>query len=80
MMSQEQTQVSLRNRINEYLRANPMVYAVEEPNEDALDAILSLLRRAEKDLEAAQERVDRLKWALEKARSSAALEVNRPHS
>ena len=69
MVSRKQTQESLQQRVNGYLRGHPLAYAVEEPKEEAVEAIFSLLQRAEKDLEAAQERVDRLKWELEKARS-----------
>ena len=69
MVSRQQTQESLQQRVNHYLRGNPLGYAVEEPKEESVEAIFSLLQRAEKDLKSAQERVDLLKWELEKARS-----------
>jgi len=68
-VSQSESQKSLQQRVNRYLRGNPLGYALEEPKEESVEAIFSLLKRAEADLEAAQERVDRLKWELEKARS-----------
>ena len=76
MVLQQRTQESLQQRINEFLHINPVAYAIEEPKEESVEAIHILLQRAEKvleraeeDLVAAQERVDRLKWELEKARS-----------
>ena len=69
MMSAQKTQETLQQRVNDLLHDNPIGYAVETPKEEAAEAISSLLQRAEDDLQAAQERVNRLKWALEKARS-----------
>ena len=68
-MPRQQTQESLQQRVNGILRGSPLAYAVEEPKEESVEAIFSLLQRAEEDLKAAQGRVDRLKWELEKARS-----------
>jgi hypothetical protein len=69
MVSPQKTQKSLQQRVNDLLHENPIGYAVETPKGEAAEAISSLLHRAEEDLKAAQERVDLLKWELEKARS-----------
>lgn len=69
MESQQQIHQSLQQRVDDYLRGNPIAFAAEEPKEESLDAIFTLIQRAEEDLKVAQERVDRLKWELEKARS-----------
>jgi len=42
---------------------------IGKAKEESVDAISTLLARAERELKVAQERVDRLKWELEKARS-----------
>lgn len=68
-MSQQRPPGSLQQRINELLHSNPVAFAIEEPKEESVDALFTLLARAERELEAAQNRVDRLKWELEKARS-----------
>jgi len=68
-VSQQRLPGSLQQRINALLRSNPVAYAIEEPKEESVDALFTLLARAERELEAAQNRVDRLKWELEKARS-----------
>jgi hypothetical protein len=66
---QQKNQNSLNNRVNEYLRGKPVTYAVEESEEAMIEAIFDQLHKAEEDLKAAQERVDRLKWELAKAKS-----------
>lgn len=68
-MSRDKSTESLQQRINNLLHSNPVAFAIEEPKEESVDAISKLLARAERDLEAARKRVDRLKWELEKARS-----------
>lgn len=68
-MSRQKTPESLQQRINTLLNSNPVTFAIEEPKEESVDAISTLLARAEQALKVAQERVDRLKWELEKARS-----------
>ena len=69
MASLTKTQLSLQHRVNDFLRSNPLAYAVEEPKEESVEAIFSLLKRAEDDLKIVQERVNLLKWELEKAQS-----------
>jgi hypothetical protein len=69
MELQQKKQNSLHNRVNDYLRGKPMMYAVDESDEAALEAIFDQLQKAEEDLKAVQERVDRLKWELAKAKS-----------
>ena len=69
MVSLPKTQLSLHQRVDDFLHSHPLAYAVEEPKEESVEAIFTLLKRAEEDLKTAQERVDRLKWELEKAQS-----------
>ena len=69
MVSPLETQLSLHQRVDDLLHNYPLAYAVEEPKEESVEAIFTLLKRAEEDLKNAQERVDRLKWELEKAKS-----------
>jgi hypothetical protein len=59
----------LQQRIDHYLRGNPLTYAVEEPKEESVEAIFQLLQREEKVLKAVQERINLLKWELEKVQS-----------
>jgi hypothetical protein len=68
-VSQQKPTESLQQRINDLLHSNPVAFAIEEPKEESVDAISNLLARAEIQLKTAQDRVDRLKWELEKARS-----------
>jgi hypothetical protein len=68
-VSRQKTPESLQPRINTLLNSQPVTFAIEEPKEESVDAISTLLARAEQALKVAQERVDRLKWELEKARS-----------
>ena len=68
-MSRQKSPESLQQRINTLLHSNPVAFAIEEPKEESVDAISNLLARAELQLEVAQDRVDRLRWELEKARS-----------
>jgi len=65
----QQNLESLQQRVNGILRGSPLAYAVEEPKEESVEALFSLLQRAEEELKAAQNRVNRLRWELEKARS-----------
>jgi hypothetical protein len=46
-----------------------MAYAVEESEAAIIEAIFEQLQKAEQDLKTVQERVDRLKWELAKAKS-----------
>ncbi|MEM6583990.1 MAG: hypothetical protein AAF699_22135 [Pseudomonadota bacterium] len=68
-MSKQKSQGSLQQRINELLHSKPVAFAIEEPKEESIEALSTLLARAEKELESAQKRVDRLRWELEKAKS-----------
>ena len=69
MKLQPKNEESLHNRVNNYLRGKPMMYAVDDSDEAAIEAIFDQLLKAEEDLKAMQERVDRLKWELAKAKS-----------
>jgi hypothetical protein len=64
---QQKTQNSLQQRVDKYLSGNPTTYVVEEAGEEAVEDIFNIVQKAEVDLKAAQERVDRLKWELAKA-------------
>jgi hypothetical protein len=66
---QQQTEESLQQRINDYLRGKPSDYASEESEEEIVKTLLGMLQKAEQDLKAAQERIDRIKWELAKSRS-----------
>jgi hypothetical protein len=59
---------SLHTRVNDYLRGKPMPYIVDESEEATIEAIFDQLNKAEEDLKAVQERIDRLKWELAKAK------------
>ena len=69
MDTKKATPEPLLNRVNEYLRSKPLAYAAEESMEESVEAIFSLLQEAESELKNVQERANRLKWELEKARS-----------
>jgi len=70
MALQQKNQDSLFNRVNDYLRGNPASYEVEESDQPTIEAMFDQLQKAEEDLRAAQERVDRLVWELDRAKSS----------
>jgi uncharacterized protein YbcI len=69
VVRQQQTEESLQQRINDYLRGKPSDYASEESEEEIVKTLLGMLQKAEQDLKAAQERIDRIKWELAKSRS-----------
>jgi hypothetical protein len=69
MMSRQESQESLQQRVSNILHGNPAAHAPEEPEHEPVEAISSLLEKAEEELKTAQQRVDRLSWQLEKARS-----------
>ena len=61
MVLQENKQNSLQQRINVYLHGE---YIVEDSQDEAVVVLFDMLQQAEENLEAAQERVDRLKSEL----------------
>ena len=69
MELQQKKPVSLHNRVNDYLRGKPVKFAIDESENVAVEVIFDQLRQAEANLKSAQERVDRLKWQLAKAKS-----------
>ena len=71
-MSQQKDCDSLQQRVDSYLRGNPTAYVVEEPGEEAIEDIFDMVKKAEEDLMAAQERLERLKWELAKAQQRQA--------
>lgn len=66
---ERQTEESLQERINDYLRGKPSDYASEESEEEVVKTLLGMLQKAEQDLKAAQERIDRIKWELAKSKA-----------
>ena len=66
MVLQKKTQNSLQQRINVYLHGE---YIVEDSQDEAVVVLFDMLQQAEENLEAAQERVDRLKSELAKVPS-----------
>jgi hypothetical protein len=60
---------TLQHRVDQYLHGKPPEYVLEESETEAVESIFNLLQKAEDDLQAAKERVDRLKWELAKAQS-----------
>jgi len=60
---------SLHQRVINYLHDEPIEYAHEETEAEALDAIYTLLLKANEDLKATQKRINLLKWELEKIKS-----------
>jgi len=69
MALEQKNEKSLHNRVNDYLKNKPVRYAVVESEEETVEAILDELHKAGEDLKAVKERIDRLKWALAKAKS-----------
>ena len=68
-MHREGTGNSLQQRVNDYLREKTSTYVVQESNDEAIADIFTSLKKAERDLKAAQDRVDRLKWELARVQS-----------
>jgi DNA repair ATPase RecN len=57
----------LHNRVSDYLKSKPEIYAVVESEEETIEAILDELNKAQEDLKAVNERIRVLKWALARA-------------
>ena len=68
-MRGEETRNSLQQRVNDYLREKSSTYVVKESSDEAIADIFTSLKKAERDLKVAQERVDRLKGELARAHS-----------
>ena len=64
MALEQKNEKSLHNRVNDYLKGKPPIYAVVESEEETIEAILDELNKAQEDLKAVKERIRRLKWAL----------------
>ena len=67
MTLEQKKEKSLHNRVNDYLKSKPAIYAVVESEEETIEAILDELNKAQEDLKAVKERIRRLKWALARA-------------
>jgi hypothetical protein len=61
---------NLQQRVNMYLSGRPPEYPADDANSEVavVDSLFSMLQTAEGDLQAAQGRVERLKWQLAKAK------------
>ena len=59
---------TLQQRVAEVLNDSSPVYVVDASEANAVDSIFDTLQKAEADLNAAQTRVENLKWQLAKAR------------
>jgi hypothetical protein len=61
---------NLQQRVNMYLSGRPPEYPADDASSDlaVVDSLFSMLQTAEGDLQAAQGRVERLKWQLAKAK------------
>ena len=61
---------NLQQRVNMYLSGRPPEYAADDAGSEVavVDSLFSMLQTAEGDLQAAQGRVERLKWELAKAK------------
>jgi hypothetical protein len=58
---------TLQQRVAEVLSDSLPVYVVDNSEANAVESIFDMLQKAEADLDAAQARVDNLKWKLAKA-------------
>ena len=67
MALEQKNEKSLHNRVNDYLKNKPAIYAVVESEEETIEAILDEFTKAQEDLKAVKERIRRLKWALARA-------------
>lgn len=70
MVFEQRDRASLQQRVDTYLRSNPTGYVVEEAGEDAVESIFDMVQKAEEDLKAAQQRLDRLRWELAKVQEN----------
>jgi len=57
----------LQERVKDILSHTPPDYASDNSDTDVVNSIFDMLQKAEADLNAAQARVDNLKWKLAKA-------------
>lgn len=69
-MFEQRDRASLQQRVDTYLRSSPTGYVVEETEEGAVESIFGMVQKAEEDLKAAQERLDRLLWELARVQES----------
>ena len=66
MVFEHRSQQSMQERVNDLLRGKSIEPVREESVEEAIQAIVHELERAEHEVQMAQGRVDRLKGELEK--------------
>ena len=61
---------NLQKRVNMYLSGRPPEYAADDASSEmaVVDSLFGMLQKAEEDLRSAQDRVERLKWELAKAK------------
>jgi len=58
---------TLQQRVSEVLIDSSPAYVSYDSDADVVDSVFDMLQKAEADLQAAQARVDDLKWKLTKA-------------
>lgn len=61
---------NLQQRVNVYLSGTPPEYAADDASSslEVVDSLFGMLQKAESDLQTAQDKVERLKWELAKAK------------
>jgi len=69
MALEQKNEKSLHNRVSDYLKSKPEIYAVVESEEETIETLLDELNKAGEELKAVNERIRRLKWALASAHS-----------
>jgi hypothetical protein len=60
---------SLQNRVDQYLKDQYIGYVSEPSETETVEDLFRMVKKAEEELSAAQERVDRLKWELARVQS-----------
>jgi hypothetical protein len=63
---------TLQQRVKEILSGAPPDYASDDSDADIVNSAFDMLQKAEDDLNAAQARVNNLKWKLAKAQEHQA--------
>jgi len=69
MVGQQERKDTLQQRVGDLLRGAPSAQVTVETGIEAVDSLHQALLKEQATLEATQERVDRLLWELEKAKS-----------
>lgn len=78
MEPQKKDDISLQQRVSQILHSDRARNAEEAAADDALTVVIEMLEKAEADLAATEDRVNRLKWQLSKAQAAAG--INTPYA